>query len=91
MEKEIYTGKLIANAKGFGFVEVEGQEEDFYVPEQYVNGAYHKDTVLVDLLPRSAGKRQEVKVISVVSRGMTQVVGTFQKANKGFGFVEKEK
>ena len=62
-------------------------EEDFYVPEQYVNGAFHKDTVLVDLLPKTAGKRQEVKGLSVVSRGMTQVVGTFQKANKGFGFV----
>lgn len=86
-QPHIFQGTFISHAKGFGFVEVEGQEEDFYVPEQYVNGAFHKDTVLVDLLPKNGGKRQEVKVVSIVSRGMTQVVGTFQKANKGFGFV----
>ena len=86
-QPHIFQGIFISNAKGFGFVEVEGQEEDFYVPEQYVNGAFHKDTVLVDLLPKTTGKRQEVKVISVVSRGMTQIVGTYQKSNKGFGFV----
>lgn len=82
----IFTGTFISHAKGFGFVEVEGQDEDFYVPSQYVNGAFHKDTVLVDLLPRTSGKRQEVKVVSIVSRGMTQIIGTYQKS-KNFGFV----
>lgn len=82
----IFTGTFISHAKGFGFVEVEGQDEDFYVPSQYVNGAFHKDTVLVDLLPRTSGKRQEVKVVSIVSRGMIQIIGTYQKS-KNFGFV----
>ena len=85
-QPHIFQGTFISNARGFGFVEIEGQEEDFYVPEQYVNGAFHKDTVLVDLLPKTAGKRQEVKVVSIVSRGLTQVVGTFQKS-KNYGFV----
>ena len=85
-QPHIFSGTFISNAKGFGFVEVEGQKEDYYVPEQYVNGAFHKDVVLVDLLPKTAGKRQEVKVVSIVSRSITQVVGTFQKS-KNYGFV----
>lgn len=80
-------GTFISNAKGFGFVEIEGEKEDFYVPPKYVNGAFHKDTVLVDFLPQSSGKRREVRVVEILSRGITQIVGTFQKANKGFGFV----
>mgnify|MGYP003314745708 CR=1 FL=1 len=43
-------GTFISNAKGFGFVEVEGQEEDYYIPEEKVNGAFHKDTVQIALL-----------------------------------------
>lgn len=53
------TGTFISNAKGFGFVEVEGREEDLYIPEDKVNGAFHKDTVQVALLGEQTGKRQE--------------------------------
>ncbi len=85
-QPHLFTGVFTSHAKGFGFVTVEGQKEDYYVPEQYVNGAFHKDTVLVDLLPAAVGKRQEVKVVNIIARGMTQIVGTYQKS-KNFGFV----
>lgn len=83
---KVLTGTFIGNAKGFGFVEIEGREEDLYIPEDKTGGAFHKDTVEVVLLPPSGGKRQEAQVIKVLSRGMTQVVGTYQKS-KNFGFV----
>ena len=38
-ENPILEGRFIANEKGFGFIEVEGQEEDYYVPEEYVHTA----------------------------------------------------
>ncbi len=38
------TGTFVSNARGFGFVEIEGREEDLYIPEEQTNGAYHKDT-----------------------------------------------
>ncbi len=79
-------GTFISNAKGFGFVEIEGQKEDYYVPEIYTNGAFHRDTVRIELLPAKSGKRQEVKIVEIISRGMTQLVGTFQKS-QNFGFV----
>ncbi|MBR4086114.1 MAG: ribonuclease R [Lachnospiraceae bacterium] len=83
---KVLVGTFISNAKGFGFVEVEGREEDYYIPEDKVNGAFHKDTVQIALLGAKIGKRQEAQVVKIIARGMTQVVGTYEKS-KNFGFV----
>lgn len=80
------TGTFISNAKGFGFVEVEGRTEDLYIPEDQVNGAFHQDIVLVRLLPGQRGKRQEATVVKVLERGMKQIVGTYEQS-QNFGFV----
>ena len=79
-------GVFISNAKGFGFIEVENQEQDFFVPESEVKGAFHKDLVAFELLEGKTGKRQEARVISVLSHTITQIVGTFEKS-QNFGFV----
>ena len=79
-------GTFISNARGFGFVEIEGRDQDLFIPEEGVNGAFHKDIVRVELLREQHGKRQEAKVTSILSHGLTQVVGTFDRAG-GFGFV----
>lgn len=52
------TGIFTAHPRGFGFVEVEGREEDVFIAEENVGGALHQDTVQVLLLPASTGKRQ---------------------------------
>lgn len=80
-------GTFISHPKGFGFVEIEGREEDLYIPEGFINGAFHKDTVRVALLSGKEGKRQEAQVVEIVARGMKQIVGIFEKSNKNFGFV----
>ena len=79
-------GTFIANARGFGFVEVEGREEDFYVPEDKTNGAFHLDKVQVMLLHGQHGKRQEAAVLRILERGTKQVVGTYEQSEH-FGFV----
>ena len=66
----IYTG----TARGFGFVEVEGREDDLYIPEDNRGGAFHQDRVQVMLLPGRQGKRQEACVVQVLERGLKQVV-----------------
>lgn len=85
-DADVVTGIFISNAKGFGFVEVEGRQEDLYVPQERVNGAFHNDTVQARLLAGQRGKRQEAEIIRIVKRGTSQVVGVFQKS-KNFGFV----
>lgn len=86
MEKEIYTGKFIANAKGFGFVEVENLETDIFIGEMDVKGAMHGDTVEVRIRTYRGGKRPEGVIVKILERGITEVVGTFQR-RKNFGFV----
>ncbi len=79
-------GTFISHQKGFGFVEVEGVEEDYFIPAEHTGGAFHQDIVEIALLRKPDGKRQEAKVIRIVEHGIKEVVGTFQK-NKAFGFV----
>lgn len=86
MEKEIYTGKFIANAKGFGFVEVEDLETDIFIGDMDVKGAMHGDTVEVRIRTYRGGKRPEGVILKILERGITEVVGTFQR-RKNFGFV----
>ncbi len=85
-DKELI-GTFISHPKGFGFVEIDGRQEDLYIPENCVNGAFHNDTVKVALLSGQSGKRQEAQVIEIIARGMKHVVGTFDKSSKNFGFV----
>ena len=83
----VLTGTFIGNTNGFGFVEIEGREEDLFIPEDKTGGAFHKDTVEVALLPEKSGKRQEAQVLKVIARGMTQAVGTYERTRDNYGFV----
>ena len=89
-DKELI-GTFTSHSKGFGFVEIEGRDEDLYIPENFVNGAFHKDTVRVSLLSGHSagqnGRRQEAQVIEILARGMKQIVGIYDKSNKNYGFV----
>ncbi|MBO5146461.1 MAG: ribonuclease R [Lachnospiraceae bacterium] len=80
-------GTFISHPKGFGFVEIDGRDEDLYIPENCVNGAFHKDTVKVSLMSGQRGRRQEAQVIEIIARGMKQIVGIYDKSNKNYGFV----
>ena len=80
------TGTFISHAKGFGFVEVEGREDDLYVPEGRTGGAFHMDRVQVALLPGQRGKRQEAAVVRILEHGTKTLVGTYDNAGN-FGFV----
>ena len=83
----VFTGTFVGNAKGFGFVRIEGRKEDLFVPEDKVNGAFHRDTVQAALLENPKGRRQEAQVIRILERGMKQVVGTYERTRNNFGFV----
>lgn len=81
-------GTFLCTQRGFGFVTVEGETEDYYIHEKNMNGAFHEDTVLMEILddhPKS-GRRKEGKILKILKRGMTTMVGTLQK-NQNFGFV----
>ena len=80
------TGVFSAHPKGFGFVTVDGMDADLYISEDDVHGAMHQDVVQVLSKPGSNGKRPEGKIVKILTRGTTQLVGLYQES-KNFGFV----
>ena len=82
-------GKFISHQKGFGFVDIEGQDDDIFIPAKYVNTAFHHDVVAIELLEESRGQRQEGRVVEVLERGKDTLVGSYEPSNN-FGFVRPD-
>lgn len=85
---EVYDeGIFRANPKGFGFVNVEGQEQEIYIASEYTFHALNGDKVLVKLLDEvGQAKNREGKIVKILKRELETIVGTF-KNSKNFGFV----
>ena len=84
-EGKYLTGTFTAHARGFGFVGIEGEEEDIFIPESQVHGAFHMDTVQVAITSENTGRRREGTITKIISRGTTRIVCTYEKS-KTFGF-----
>ncbi|MBH1940251.1 ribonuclease R [Mobilitalea sibirica] len=79
-------GTFSATQRGFGFVMIDGEVEDIFIPENATMGAMHGDKVMLVINKEQSGKRREGTIISIVERGKSEIVGTFEKS-KNFGFV----
>ena len=80
-------GTFIGHPKGFGFVEIEGEDNDVFIPEDCTGTAMHQDKVRVIITKEpQEGKRREGIVVKVLERGMTQIGGTYENS-RDFGFV----
>lgn len=84
--ENIKTGIFSGTQKGFGFVIIEDEPDDIFIPESATNGAMHGDKVTIMISNEKTGKRKEGTVLRIIDRGMKEVVGTFEKS-KNFGFV----
>ena len=73
-------GYLRINKKGYGFVDLE-DEEDIFVESNNLNGAIHNDLVIVEVLGRSARHRCEGRILKVLERKLETVVGEFYLEN----------
>lgn len=73
------TGRVDLTRTGAGFIIVDGEDTDVYVPERYMANAMDRDTVKVELMSRSTGRRPEGKVVEIIKRGLTHVLGTLRK------------
>ena len=88
LDAGILCGTFTGNNRGFGFVTVEGDDEDYFIPEKACNGALHMDTVLMRVTNAEsrAGRRREGEITRILSHGIKELVGTFDPG-KGYGFV----
>ena len=86
-EEAYLTGTFISNPKGFGFVEIEDEETDIYIPEENTCGAFYKDLVQIQIVKEEReGHRREGKVVKILEHTVTSVVGTVEKSDS-FGFL----
>ena len=56
-------GTFCGSQKGFGFVTVEGRDEDVFIPGKSTNGAMHGDKVKIVIEEASNGRREEGIVV----------------------------
>lgn len=89
----LVSGRLSRHPKGFGFLAVEGADEDLYINANDLHGAMHNDKVIarvkkpagVDSFTKIA-YRAEGEVIRIIERSAKTVLGTYE-GSKHFGFV----
>ena len=80
-------GVMRANKKGFGFVEVEGLDDDIYVSQDNMNGAIHDDIVLVEITSKMNIDRIEGRVLKIIERKIQKYIGLMKFDSKGMGHV----
>ena len=88
---DLLEGIFQGSMKGFGFVRVEGRDSDIFIPASETHGAFHGDSVRLQLVSEAGqsgrrGARAEGRIVEILKRGASTIVGTFQKS-KSYGFV----
>ncbi len=85
-ERSLLTGTFSGTGKGYGFVTVEGLEQDIFIPAERTKDALHGDRVQVTAEPARPGRRPEGTILRVLERANQTLVGYYQKS-RHFGFV----
>lgn len=78
-------GRMIGNKKGFGFVDIEGDDDVFVAPTN-MNNAIHGDKVVVEIISKK-GRDLEGRIVRIVERKLKPMVGEFYFKN-GSGHVD---
>ncbi|HEX4915160.1 MAG TPA: hypothetical protein VFV51_14440, partial [Vicinamibacterales bacterium] len=88
---DLVVGKLDGHASGIGFVAperpVEGLKKDIYIAAHNMKEGLHGDRVVVRIERYREDGRAEGKIVQVLERGATTVVGRFEVDASGLGFV----
>lgn len=89
----VLTGRFQCTQRGFGFVIIEDEENDIFISEKDANGAFNNDSVEVVITNDSKeGKRREGKIVKIIERANSNMVGTYDKsANYGFVIPDNQK
>ncbi len=74
-------GNLLSTKKGYGFVDIAG-DEDVFVSQENLNGAINNDEVIVEITSKK-GLKLEGRIVKVIERKLQQFVGkVYFKNNK---------
>ena len=85
-DSHLKRGIMSANKKGFGFVDIDDNDEDVYISQENMNGAIHDDVVLVDIISKKNMPRLEGKVIRILKRERKTFIGEIN-FKKDIGYI----
>lgn len=74
------TGTLSTHRDGYGFVSPEEGGADIFIPARYLRETMHGDQVEVAVTPSPDGGKREGRVVRVVNRARSRVVGRLRVA-----------
>ena len=74
-DSHLRKGVMRVNKKGFGFVIVDGLDDDVYVSQDNMNGAIHDDVVLVEITSKMNIDKLEGRVLKIIKRPTTRYIG----------------
>ncbi len=87
----LVVGRVTTNPRGFGFVEAERPSDDgptsIFIPGVHLNQAVHGDRVVVRVERTRDGDRAEGRIIRILERGTSSIVGRYDVSEEGRGFV----
>ena len=73
-------GVFFGTRSGYGFVRVEGEEEDIFIPAHLTGGAIDQDKVLIRYRNQYGGRsRTEGEVVRITQAGREHVIGTLME------------
>ena len=87
--KSLKTGKISIAKNGYGFLIQDNDEEDLFIGRDNLNGAINDDIVLVDIFTRN--NKIEGKVIKILERKLTRVIGTIKNINNKLNIILDDK
>ena len=79
-------GVLHINKRGFGFVIIDEESEDIFISSRDLKDAFNMDTVMVELKKHQTGSRKEGRIVKVIQRGQTRLVGLLKNAKRELVF-----
>ena len=83
---DLLKGMVIGHREGFGFLQVEGKKEDFFIPNVQMQKVMHGDYVLAQPNGFDRKGRPEVRIVRVLEANKKQIVGRFF-IEQGIGYV----
>ena len=80
--KKVYEGRVDLTRSGDAYIVCEGLEDDVFVRSRDLKGAFQKDTVKVAVAQLKGKRRPEGKVVEIVTRAITHIIGKLSKKKK---------
>ncbi|SUO93372.1 ribonuclease R [Suttonella ornithocola] len=86
---DLVKGTVIAHAEGYGFLNVDNEEQDGFIPPKYMNELMHGDKILARVSNIDRQGRKDFAPVEILERAQKRVVGKLTNV-QGVWFVSPE-